>query len=133
MLKKRKVIAVIDDSLSVLSALSRLLSVFGYETELYASAEEFLDAVMTTEASCLILDIQLGESCGIQLAYYIKKSGLTIPIIFMTASDNESFKQRAMEIGCIDVLVKPFSADVLMRALVNVSPAQPGGESQRRN
>jgi len=54
---KRKVVAVIDDNLGILGAMSRLLSAFGYDTELYASAKEFLDAAMTTEAICLIVDI----------------------------------------------------------------------------
>ena len=119
---KRKVVAVIDDNLRILGAMSRLLSAFGYDTELYASAKEFLDAAMTTEAICLIVDIQLGESCGIEFAQHLANAGFTMPIIFMTADDNESVKRRAMEIGCIAFLPKPFSADVLISALVNISP-----------
>jgi FixJ family two-component response regulator len=102
--------------------MSRLLSAFGYDTELYASAKEFLDAAMTTEAICLIVDIQLGASCGVEFAQHLASSGFTMPIIFMTADDNESVKRRAMEIGCAAFLPKPFSADVLIEALVNISP-----------
>ena len=65
---KRKVVAVIDDNLGILGAMSRLLSAFGYDTELYASAKEFHDVGMRTEAICLIVDIQLGKSCGIEFA-----------------------------------------------------------------
>ena len=107
---------------AILGAMSRLLSAFGYDTELYASAKEFLDAAMTTEAICLIVDIELGESCGIEFAQHLANAGFTMPIIFMTADDNESVKRRAMEIGCIAFLRKPFSADVLIEALVNISP-----------
>ena len=120
---KRKVVAVIDDNLRILGAMSRLLSAFGYDTELYASAKEFLDASMTTEAICLIVDIQLGEGCGIEFAQHLAYAGFTMPIIFMTADDNESVKRRAMEIGCVAFLPKPFSMDVLMEALVNISPS----------
>jgi FixJ family two-component response regulator len=119
---KRKVVAVIDDNIRILGAMSRLLSAFGYDTELYASAKEFLDASMTTEAICLIVDIQLGEGCGIEFAQHLAYAGFTMPIIFMTADDNESVKRRAMEIGCVAFLPKPFSADVLIEALVNISP-----------
>ncbi len=119
---KRKVVAVIDDNLSILGAMSRLLSAFGYDTELYASAAEFLDAAMTTEAICLIVDIELGKSCGIGFARYLASAGFTIPIIFMTADDNESVKKRAMEIGCVAILPKPFTANALIEALVNLSP-----------
>jgi FixJ family two-component response regulator len=121
---KRKVIAVIDDNLSILGALSRLLSVFGYETELYASAQEFLDAAMMSEAVCLVVDIHIGKCCGIELARRLAGAGFTIPIIFMTADKNESVKQRAMETGCVAYLSKPFSSDVLIEALARVPPAR---------
>jgi len=120
---KRKVVAVIDDNLRILGAMSRLLSAFGYDTELYASAKEFLDAAMTTEAICIIVDIELGESCGIEVAQHLANTGFTMPIIFMTADNNESVKRRAMEIGCAAFLPKPFSMDVLIEALVNISPS----------
>ena len=61
---KRKAIAVIDDSLGILGAMRRLLSALGYDTELFASAKEFLDARMMTEAFCLVVDIDIGDSCG---------------------------------------------------------------------
>ena len=119
---KRNVVAIIDDNIGVLGAMSRLVSAFGYDTELYVSAEEFLDAAMTTAAICVIVDIQLGQSCGIEFAQHLANAGFTIPVIFMTADDNESLKRRAMEVGCVSFLLKPFSADVLMEALVNLPP-----------
>jgi FixJ family two-component response regulator len=119
---KRKVVAVIDDNLGILGAMGRLLSAFGYDTELYASAREFHDVAMTTEATCLIVDIQLGESCGIEFAQLLAEAGFAMPIIFMTADDNGSVKRRAMEIGCSAFLRKPFSAGTLIEALADLSP-----------
>jgi FixJ family two-component response regulator len=117
---KRRTVAVIDDNLGILGAMGRLLSALGYDTELYVSAKELLDASLTTEANCLIVDIQLGEACGIELAQHLASAGFTIPIIFMTADGNESVKRRAMEIGCLAYLRKPFSADALMEALLKL-------------
>jgi FixJ family two-component response regulator len=119
---KRNVIAVIDDNLSVLGALGRLLGTLGYDTELYASAEEFLDPAVTTAAMCLIIDIRLGESCGIELAKHLPNLGLNIPIIFMSANIDESVKRRAAEIGYVAFLVKPFSAEMLIEALAKLAP-----------
>jgi FixJ family two-component response regulator len=122
---KPEVVAVIDDDLSVRRATGRLLSALGYNTELYASAKEFLDAAMATEAICLIVDIELGESCGIEFAHRLRNAGFTTPIIFVTADyDNESYKRRAMEMGCVTFFRKPFSADVLIEALLNI-PRRP--------
>jgi FixJ family two-component response regulator len=119
---KRKVIAVIDDNLSVLGAMGRLLGTLGYDTELYSSAEEFLDPAVTTEAMCLIVDIQLGESSGIELAHHLAKARFTIPIIFMSADVDESATRQAVEIGCVAFLRKPFTAEILIEALARVPP-----------
>jgi FixJ family two-component response regulator len=120
----RKIIAVIDDSLPILGGLGRLLASLGYGVELYVSANEFLDAAKSSEAICLIIDIQLGESCGIQLAQKLAVAGFAFPIIFMTANDNESARTRAVAIGCVAFLVKPFSADTLIEALAKLSPQE---------
>ena len=120
--KKRSVIAVIDDNVGILGAMARLLSALGYETELYASANEFLDVAILTEAICLIIDVQIGEDSGIDLAIHVGTQGFTIPVIFMSADHAESAKQRATEIGCIAFLDKPFSADALIAALTKLPP-----------
>jgi FixJ family two-component response regulator len=121
---KPKVVAVIDADLGVRDAISRLLWPLGYDTELYASAKEFLDAAMTTEAICLIVDIEPGESCGTEFAQRLANPGFTTPVIVTTADDNGSFKRWAMEMRCVVFLPKPFSADVLIEALCNI-PCQP--------
>jgi FixJ family two-component response regulator len=121
--KKRKVVAVIDDNLGILGAMSRLLSSYGYDTELYASAKEFLDASMWSEAICLIVDIQIGQSCGIELVQHLAGAGFTTPVIFMTAHDEDSAKKRAVEMGCVAFLSKPFSAEDLILALANFPPS----------
>jgi FixJ family two-component response regulator len=119
---KRNVIAVIDDNLSVLGALGRLLGTLGYNTELYASAEEFLDPAVTTAAMCLIIDIRLGESCGVEFAKSLANVGFNVPIIFMSADINELVKRRTTEIGCVAFLRKPFTAETLIEALARVPP-----------
>jgi FixJ family two-component response regulator len=129
---KRTVVAVIDDNLRILGAMSRLLAVYGYDTELYASPGEFLDAVMTTEAVCLIVDIQLGDCCGIDFVRRLANTGITLPIIFMTAADDERVKRLAVETGCVAFLQKPFSADALIAALTNLPPRNSLGSLNNR-
>jgi FixJ family two-component response regulator len=117
MLTKRNIVAVIDDNLGILSAMSRLLAAYGYDTELYASPQEFLDVAMTTEASGLIVDIQLGDQCGIELVRKLTNLGMRFPVIFMTANDSDWLKRRALEVGCAAFLLKPFACNDLIEAL----------------
>jgi FixJ family two-component response regulator len=119
---KRKVIAVIDDNLTILGALGRLLSAYDYDTELYASAAEFLEAAMTSAAHCLVIDIQLGTSSGIVLAKQLSGGGFMIPVIFMSADCDASTKKQAIELGCVAFLSKPFSGEDLIDALAHLPP-----------
>jgi FixJ family two-component response regulator len=118
---KRKIVAVIDDNPGVRSAIGRLLFALGYASELYASAEEFSDAATMTEAICLLVDIHLGESCGIELVRRLASAGCTTPVIFMTADHHELLKRRAQEAGGIAFLSKPFTAELLLEALTKIS------------
>ncbi len=98
--------------------ISSTLSTFGYSTYTYDSAEAFLRTAAASKADCLVVDIQLGDITGIELARQLTELGFTFPIIFMTARDDETVRSQAAQLGCINFLRKPFSADRLIQAIV---------------
>ena len=114
---RRKVVAVIDDEPTMLKAIERLLNAHGFVTRVFVSAEAFLDGDAQTEASCLILDIHLGGMSGIDLRHRLTESGSPLPIIFMTAVDDEATRREAMDAGCVAYLRKPFPAKLLIGAI----------------
>jgi FixJ family two-component response regulator len=114
---KHPVVAVIDDDLCVLDAMSRLLSTHGFDTERYDSPAKFLEAVMTTRAICLIVDTQLSDSCGVEFVRQLANVGITFPVIFITDNDNDEIEIWARETGCVALFRKPFSAYLLIEAL----------------
>ena len=114
---ERRVIAVVDDDPLVREALDSLLSSLGYRAELYASAAEFIATALTTEASCLLLDVQLGAMTGIELARHLISTGFSFPTIFMTGSKDDSYQRDGVSLGCIDYLHKPFPASQLICAI----------------
>ena len=113
-LAEQKVIVVIHDDLDILQSLELVLSLCGYHTKLFASAEEFLSAAPTLEAACLVVDIQLGEISGLELVRALCAQGLTLPVIFITGSRDELHRRQAMELGCAAFLLKPYSAELLV-------------------
>jgi FixJ family two-component response regulator len=130
MAMRRIVVAVVDDNPAMRGAMARLLSASGYCTELFASGEAFLDAATRSKASCLIVDIQLGNISGVELGRQLATTGFTIPIIFMTAADDETLRSGATQLGCVAYLRKPFPADEMIDAIVKAvgpisRPAQP--------
>ena len=117
-------IAVVDDDPSVRKALARLLSVFGYRAELFASAEAFLDAAPASKAMCLLVDIKLGAMSGLDLARRLAAEGFDVPIVFMTGSEKNIVRRQCLDVGCVAFLEKPIPEARLMDAVARATGAK---------
>src|SRR5262245_55918758 len=113
----RKLVAVVDDDPGMLKGIQRLLSAHGFEVEVFPSAEAFLERQSPLAPMCLVLDIHLGGMSGIALRRRLADQGSAIPVIFITAIDDEVTKHEASKAGCIAYLHKPFGARLLIDAL----------------
>ena len=122
MLKRRRIVGVVDDDPSMLRATENLLDARGFATKLFASAEEFLDRGVATQIDCLLLDIHLGGMSGIELRRQLKVSGSGLPVIFMTALDDEAMRSQALKEGCVALLRKPFQARQLIDTIGKAPP-----------
>ena len=89
----RKLVYVVDDDAGFLRAIQRLLKEHGYAVGVFHSVEEFNDHAVLDDAFCLVLDIHLGDRSGIDLSRQLSKRGSSLPIIFITANDSESYSQ----------------------------------------
>jgi FixJ family two-component response regulator len=126
MAKQQKTIAIIDDNAALTKALSRLLSVLGYRTELYASAEQFMTAAGASEAACLLVDIQLGAVSGLEMVRRLSTTGFRLPVIFMTGSEVGTIREQARELGCSAFLLKPFPIAQLIEAIERATKGERG-------
>jgi FixJ family two-component response regulator len=116
------IIAVVDDDESVRESLAALAESVGYETALFASAEEFLRAVrhpdsLVDSLACLILDVRLPGMSGVELHTQLTRSRRSIPTIFITAHADHEMNTWATKPGVIAVLYKPFQPEVLLQAV----------------
>ena len=114
----KKIVAIVEDDSEMREALAALLSAFEYGTETYDSAEAFLIVAATSQASCLVTDIQLGDISGVELVHQLAADGYKYPTIFMTAFDDESIRRKAAAAGSIAFLTKPFPSNLLIEAIV---------------
>jgi FixJ family two-component response regulator len=115
---QKDIVAIIDDDPGMRKAMARVLSAFGYVTYTFHSAEAFLGVAATSKAKCLVVDIQLGDVSGVELARELADAGFNFPIIFMTAVDDQAIRRQAEQLGCVAYLRKPFGADLLIEAIV---------------
>jgi FixJ family two-component response regulator len=110
-------IVIVDDDSVMRNALALFLAALGYDVESYGSASEFLAVAATTEAACLVVDIQLGDMTGIEMARKLVAGGIDLPFIFMTGSNDEQMRREAISFGTVAYLIKPFRVEDLMSAL----------------
>src|SRR6185295_6715306 len=106
----RKLVVVVEDDPSMLKGVQRLLTANGFDTEVYASAEAFLERGTKRTPDFLVLDIHLGGMSGIELRRHLTASGHRVPVVFMTAFDDTATHDDAVDAGCIAYLHKPFPA-----------------------
>jgi FixJ family two-component response regulator len=116
-----KVVAFVDDDPGARKAFKRLLSASGYQVLVYDSAEQFLACPIAPAVYCLVVDIHLGAGMsGLELGETLARSERRpMPIIFMTASDDPGVRERAIGLGCVAYLTKPFTTGDLNAALLN--------------
>ncbi len=114
---ERSPVAVVDDDESVRESLPDLLREFGFTAHAFSSAEEFLASDSVNVTRCLILDIAMAGMTGLELQRELKLRGHQIPIIFITAQNDEGVRTRAFEQGAAEFLLKPFSDRALLAAL----------------
>jgi FixJ family two-component response regulator len=113
-------VSVVDDDESVRESLPDLLNDFGYCVRTFASALEFLASDALDRTRCLLLDIAMPVMSGIELQAELKRQDKRIPIIFITATQDDALRARVVELGAAACLRKPFSDTVLLEALHSV-------------
>nr|WP_164938980.1 response regulator [Bradyrhizobium guangdongense] len=103
-----KSVYVVDDDPSMRRSMKRLLREHGYETVLFDSAGALIRHGRFEWALCIVLDIDLNGSSGIDLRRQLVTQGIAVPIIFVTGNDSEACRSAAVESGCAAYLNKPF-------------------------
>ena len=109
--------AIVEDDVAMRRSIERLLRASGYDTTAFASAEEFLEGAIGDRAMGLVLDIHLGGMSGIELRRRLAAANSSLPVVFITAYDDEATRREAIAAGCVDYLRKPFDANRLTEAL----------------
>jgi FixJ family two-component response regulator len=123
MMNPRSFVSIVDDDESVRESLPDLLKEFGFASQIFSSAEEFMAANGASRSKCLILDIAMPGMSGPELQQELKRRKIDIPIIFITARRDETARTRLMEQGAVAYLIKPFSDNALLEALNSALPA----------
>ncbi len=115
--EQRAVVFVVDDDAAMRDALSYLFQSVGLQVMTFASTQEFLQSRLPNRPSCLVLDVRLQGTSGLDFQSVLANAGVKIPIIFMTAHGDIPMTVQAMKAGAIEFLTKPFREQDMLDAV----------------
>ena len=110
-------VIVVDDDADLRDALVHLFRSVGLDVSAFGSASELLQARLPDTPSCLVLDIRLPGVSGLDFQSHLARSGLHLPIVFMTGHGDIPMSVRAMKAGAVDFLAKPFRDQDILDAV----------------
>jgi FixJ family two-component response regulator len=110
-------IVVIDDDASMRKALDNLLKSVGFEVELFASPQEFLQSGRPDRPGCIVLDVRFPGRSGLDMQRDLGEANARLPIIFITGYGDIPMSVRAMKAGAVEFLTKPFRDQDLLDAV----------------
>jgi FixJ family two-component response regulator len=115
--EKSPVVCVVDDESLMRDSLRNLFRSVGLKVRTFASAQEFLNSSFSEAPSCLVLDVQMPGTSGLELQRELGDRESGVPIIFMTGHGNIPMSVRAMKAGAFEFLTKPCRDEDLLRAV----------------
>src|SRR4029079_3556152 len=98
---------LVDDDASVRSALTRALNAEGFHVMSWASADAFLAEYDPEKAGCLVADVAMPGTDGLQLQSLLSASDRSLPIVFITGNANIRMSVQAMRAGAVTFMPKP--------------------------
>ena len=114
---EQPVVFVIDDDASVRDAVTDLLRSVGLATQSFEATQEFLHSKRPDAPGCIVLDIRLPGTSGLDFQRTLAESSIQLPVIFITGHGNISMSVRAIKSGAIEFLAKPFHEQDLLDAV----------------
>ena len=108
---------IVDDDRSMRQAVQDLVESVGLRAESFATGQEILNRQLTSDPSCLVLDVRLPQMSGLDFQRRLNEIGMQIPIIFITAHGDVPMSVRALKSGAVEFLTKPFRDQDLLDAI----------------
>ena len=113
-MNEEQTVVVVDDDPGVRDSLSMLLESVGLTHRLYATAKDFLADVDQIHSGCLVLEIRMPGMSGLELQSKLREHNIALPIIFITGHGDINMAVKAMRLGALDFITKPYHEQELL-------------------
>jgi FixJ family two-component response regulator len=123
---------IVDDDDAICEGLSNLFEAIGVKAERFGSAEEFMASWQQESPGCLMLDARLPGMTGVEFQERLVRSGITIPIVFMTAHGDVPMVRKVLKAGAVEFLTKPFEKEEMLAAIRHAFEMDSARRNERR-
>jgi FixJ family two-component response regulator len=117
LIEEQGIVFVVDDDPSVRAALEDLLGSIGLNVQSFRTVQEFLDTKRPDAAGCIVLDVRLPGTSGLEFQRLLARSEINLPIIFISGHGDVEISVQAMKLGAIEFLTKPLREQELVEAV----------------
>ena len=114
---RRLLVAIVDDEEPVRKALRRLFLSAGIDVEMFASGDQFLEALGTCRPDCAVIDLHLPGLSGLEVQERIAEAGIRLPTVIITGNDQLGVAERVLAAGASTYLSKPLDDKILLAAV----------------
>ena len=115
--RKTATVYIIDDDPSVRKAMARLMRTAGLQESSFSSVEQFMNAGVNDAHACIVADVRISGTSGLDLPGLLAKSGRSIPVIFVTAQDSEEIRAVVRKLGAAGYFRKPVDDQALIDSI----------------
>jgi FixJ family two-component response regulator len=115
--RTKPALIVVEDDLSVLRALRRLMLSAGFQVMAFDRPRAVLDSELPKTDACLVIDVHLPEMNGVQLCETLAAAGCQLPVIMITGHIDQATRELVRRAKAVALLFKPFTRDSLLEAI----------------
>lgn len=115
--RTKPALIVVEDDLSVLRALRRLMLSAGFQVMAFDRPRAVLDSELPKTDACLVVDVHLPEMNGVQLCETLAAAGCQLPVIMITGHIDQATRELVRRAKAVALLFKPFTRDSLLEAI----------------
>ncbi|WP_122666850.1 response regulator transcription factor [Pseudomonas viridiflava] len=127
------IVFIVDDDAALRDALSSLLRSIGLRVETFPSVADFTQFQRPDVPSCLVLDVRLQGTSGLDFQNELVRANVNLPIVFMTGHGDIAMTVRAMKAGAVDFLAKPFREQDLLDAVTSALEKDKSGRQANKH
>lgn len=129
----KPVVHVIDDDEAIRDSMAFMLDMQGFDVRLHDSGTDFLEVAAEVEAGCIVTDVRMPGMTGLELIRALKAQGVGMPVVVMTGHGDVPLAVEAMKAGVVDFVEKPFSDEVMVKAVRTALAAPPTADAARQD